>query len=350
MRFRNYMGKALTLVLIATLFASVLAIPTPVKAQADSTIVFDISHGQEDDHGGEFDDLDVLLEGNLTAMGYTVVWAAGGINSTILADADALIIGSIFGPGHEFLAAEVTAITEWFNGGNKFLWVGYDSDYTREPTEGKFINDESDKLLEAVGSHVYGEPSALYDEVENVDDASYRPVANETSDDPFVADIVAGVTRVMFHSGTVLYGSDSTTPGVNVEAKNLEANQITNVYPLLYSSNASQIQDGDDTAPYAHDDGATGSFVIVTLEINAGTAGTSVIVVSGSNQYGGYHPLTDHQYEEEAMNGYLLVKQAIDWGINRALNPPADYTLLIVGVGVAAVVIIIVVFLFMRRK
>ncbi|MHA1494202.1 MAG: hypothetical protein ACTSRQ_09300 [Candidatus Thorarchaeota archaeon] len=154
--------KAATLFVIAALFASVLSIPTAIQA-ADSTpasvsmgkIVFDYSHGQAPTDSG-VQALDASLAGNLTEMGYEVVWAIGGINATILTGAVGFIAGAIYGAGNGYLAAEVTAIGDWFNAGNKFMWIGYDSDYTKAPDAGQWNNDNMTMLLEAVGSHIYG--------------------------------------------------------------------------------------------------------------------------------------------------------------------------------------------------
>lgn len=340
--------KTFTYAFIALLFASFILLPAPVVAQEVAPIiVFDISHGQESDHGGSFDTYDANLAANLTEMGYTVVWAKGGINASILSDAAALIIGSIWGDGTEFLTAEITAIGDWFDTGNKFLWVGYDSDFTRDPTEGAFINDNSDDILEEVGSHVYGEPSALYDEEQNVDDQSYRVVSNVTSDNAFVADCVDGVNKVMTHSPTVLYYTATGTARA-ADAAPLEGTTYTNVYPVVYSSPASQIQDGDDTAPIAHDDGDTGSFVVMTVEIGAGAAGNSMIVVSGSKPYGGYHPMCDYEYAEEIMQGDKLVRQTIDWGITYVNQ--TDLTLILAIGAIGAIVVVVIIIAVMKKK
>jgi hypothetical protein len=133
--------KAATLFVITALFASILTIPTATQAAATPAatslgkIVFDYSHGQESG-SGTVQALDAMLEANLTAMGFDVVWARGGINATILTGAVGFVAGSIYGASNGYLAAEVTAIANWYNAGNKFMWIGYDSDYTSAPDSG----------------------------------------------------------------------------------------------------------------------------------------------------------------------------------------------------------------------
>ncbi len=314
MKQRLIARKALTLLVIGSLLASIFVLPLPVAAQAPSisyekgTIVFDYSHGQ---YSGSVAGMDEYLEGNLTAMGYEVVWAKGGLNATILDDAVALIMGAIYEEG--FSAAEVTAISTWFNAGNKFLWVGGDSDYGGAT----YITNNMSMVLESVGSHVYQEPTAVEDAYSNCG-SGYRAVANVTTTDPYVEAIVDGVSKVLMHGPTLLYGSNNATPGADVVPVALEDTDIDNVYPLLYYGPAATIVDGDITPPIAHDDEDEGSFVATTFEINAGADGSGVIVVSGASPYGDYRPMYADEYYEVTLDGYNLVLNAIHYGIIHA--------------------------------
>ncbi|TFG10368.1 hypothetical protein EU538_02130 [Candidatus Thorarchaeota archaeon] len=336
-----FIRRAAAVLLIAALFAPFFVGPVPVRAQDAPKIVFDYSHGQ---YASKLENTtDLQLENNLTDLGYEVVWAWGGINSSILSDADGLVLGSVYGESNVYLASEVTAIADWFNAGGKFLWVGFDSDYGGN----QYHHDTNIEILEAVGSHVYGEPTSVEDPISNTE-AAYRVVANGTSDDPFVADIVAGVDKVLMHGPTLVYGSNSDTPGENVEPVALETTTIPNVYPLIYYGAAAEIKDADTRYPYAHEDGQQGAFVAATLEVNAGDAGDGVIVVSGASAYGDYQPMCSWVYYDIALSGDHLVEQAIDFGMT--YQPPADMTLLLVGGGIGAVVIIILIVVLVRRK
>ncbi|MCF2136096.1 MAG: hypothetical protein K9W43_02555 [Candidatus Thorarchaeota archaeon] len=333
--------RVFAVLIMAAMLLPLFVGPTPVAAQTSAKkIVFDYSHGQYSSK--LWNTTDLQLANNLTALGYEVVWAYGGINNTILSDAVGLVLGSIYGDTNGYLASEVTAIANWFNAGGKFLWVGYDSDYS-----GAYINDNMTQILEAVGSHVYGEPTSIEDAYSNCG-AGYRPVANGTSNDPFVADIVAGTTKVLMHGPTLLYGSNSSTPAENTKPIDLETGSIANVYPLLYYGASATIADHDLTYPYAHEDGDKGAFVAATLEIKAGDNGDGVIIVSGASPYGDYQPMCSWEYKDVALNGDVFVKQAIDFGIDYAMNPPApapaplDMTLVLGAVGVVIVVIIVV--------
>ncbi|RDE13722.1 MAG: hypothetical protein C4K49_08295 [Candidatus Thorarchaeota archaeon] len=330
-----------TMLILAALFGSYLAAPVPVRAAGTGTIVFDLSHGQY--KATIFNTTDLWLTGNLTQMGYTVVWAKGGINASILENAVAFIAGSIYGVTKGYSTAELTAITDWFNTGKKFMWIGYDSDFGGYT----YINDNMTAILDGVDSHVYGEPTAVADPI-SCTGASYRVVANGTSTNSYVASIVANVNKVLMHGPTLVYGSNSTTPSHSTAPVALETTTITNVYPLLYYGGNATILDSDATPPIAHADGAKGKFVAATLEINAGTAKTGVLVVSGASPYGDYQPMYSDAYYGVALNGYNLVKQAIDFGINTATAVDMTLTYVIAAIGVVVVIVIIAIVL--KRK
>ena len=349
MRTGNIAKRGATIAVILALCVAFLPGPAPVQAAVMSdngwTIVFDYSHGQ---YSSYVELIDEWIEGNLSERGFTVIWALGGLNDSILADADALILGAIYGP-NGFTAAEVTAVGDWFNEGHKFLWVGGDSDY-----DGALVTNNMTLILEEVGSHVYHEPTAIEDPVSNCGGQGYRAVANGTSDDAFVAGIVEGVDAVLMHGPTMLYGSDSDTPGENVDPVALETVSIDNVYPLLYYGGSATIADGDVTYPYAHTDGDIGGFVAATLEVAAGTNETSVIIVSGASPYGDYSPMINHEYKGVPLNGEKLVVQGITVGLEKALyippTPPADMTMIYLAAGIGVIVIIIIVVVIMKKR
>jgi len=186
------------------------------------------------------------------------------------------------------------------------------------------VLDNQTMMLEAVGSHVYHEPTAVQDS-SSFAGASYRPVANITTSNPLMAAIVEGVEEVFVHSPTCLYGSDSDTPGENVTPVALETESIDNVYVLLqYSTNAT-IVDSDLTLPYTHEDGEHGAFPSVTLELLAGGDGSGAIVVSGGNVIGSYWPMMETSYAGvEDMDGMRFVKNLIQYGMLHAMTEQGE--------------------------
>ncbi|MHA1638068.1 MAG: hypothetical protein ACTSUO_06870 [Candidatus Thorarchaeota archaeon] len=339
MKINRLAKKTLTALVVAVLVVSIFTVTTPVAAQTEAkTIVFDYSHGQ---HSSSVEYLDEYLDGNLTALGYEVVWATGGLNASILANADALVIGAVYNA--LFTTAEITAISDWFNAGGKFMWVGGDSDYGGNT----YINNNMTLILEAVNSHVYLEPTSVEDSV-SCCGSGYRAVANGTSTDAFVADAVVGIDAVLMHGPTLLYGSNADTGTAAASPVALETVEIADVFPLLYYGAGAVVTDGDIVDPIAHDDGDVGAFVAVTYEANAGLANTGALVVSGASPYGDYRPMYADAYYDVDLDGHTFVLQLISFGLAMPMAPSTVTMLMIVAIGAVAVVIIVV--LVMKKR
>ncbi|MFX1483515.1 MAG: hypothetical protein ACFFCP_10025 [Promethearchaeota archaeon] len=332
----------LVFIILILLFGALLVSPSISVEEQESAkkILIDYSHGQDDSVYGR-ERFDPQLFNNLSAMGYEVVIAYGGINSSILEDVDGFLLGSIRGNMDGFMPEEIAAIANWFGEGNRFLWVAYDSDFPYPG--GPFINDNSTIVLEAVGSHVYGEPTHVWDLINNCG-AEYRPYANVTSDNPLVADIVRGVDAVLMHGATCLYGSASDNASSMTNPVALENTTIANVIPLLYYSPTASIVDQDDIMPIAHCNLDNGSFVACTIEFNAGANESGIIIVSGSAPYGSYCPMYADQYYNWTLNGHLLILQAIDFAMNYEPPVPLELPIVVTGVFVGIIFVAIVVY------
>ena len=324
--------------------------------QGEGKILFDYSHGA---YKSAAYGVDQELYTALFVMGYEVEQIYGGLNATILTNVSGLVLPNIWGVSNGYLASEITAVQDWFELGNKFLWVAGESDFD-EPDGGQVVLDNQTLILEAVGSHVYHEPTAVQDSV-SFAGASYRPVANITGDDAYIADIVNGVQEVFVHSPTCLYGSNNATPGEGVNPVALETTDIANVYVLLQFGGNATIVDSDITLPYVYEDGDKGEFVSVTMEINAGPNNDSVIVVSSGNIIGHYWPMMEDSYDvKEGMDGLYFVAQTIDFGMKEAAPVPVEPTTggggfvldtnTLIIIAVAAVVVIIIIVIIMKRR
>ena len=315
--------------------------PTVISAleQTGNRILVDYSHGQDNSNYGR-DRFDPLLFANLTAMGYEVIIATGGINSSILTGIDGFLLGSIRGIQDGFSEDEIAAVADWFAEGNKFLWVAYDSDYP-DPG-GPFINGNASLMLEAVGSHIYGEHTHIWDNELHCG-ANYRPIANVTSDNPLVKDIVIGVNAVLMHGATCLYGSASDNPSSTTNPVPLENTSIANVVPYLYYSPAAFIHDSDDLMPIAHNDGDNGSLVACAIELNAGENKTGVIVASGSAPYGSYCPMSADEYYNITLNGYTMILQTVAYAMGYIPPTPFEVQLLFLGTALGVIIVILVI-------
>jgi hypothetical protein len=275
------------------------------------TIVFDFSHGQRDYYGYDYD-----LKDLLETRGYNVVWANGGLNSTILENASALILGCVK-YGYSYSTSEVTAVSEWFNQGGKFLWIGGDSDWN----DHYIYNQEVYKILESVRSHVYPEQAHLKAKQNVVGNQAANVVANVTTQNSRFQSIVENITEVLMADGTTLYGSNHQYPNHELNPIDLETHNITDVYPILFYNPSSYVRDDFPPPMLVHSDFQEGAFVAVTLEDNAGCSGNGILVVSGTPIYGEYGATcwTDF-FGEGTLDGPIFINQLIDFGVDTAIQ------------------------------
>ena len=285
------------------------------QTPTNGTIMLDYGHGQCSDTALEED---LALESVLEELGYTVIWQNESFINGDLDEVDGLIIGSILGESYVFTENELVVISNWFNSGKKFMWIAGDSDYAGYT----YINDNMNAILEFVKSHVFLEPTDVYDEVLNCGQP-YRPIANVTTRTDFLLEAVVNVDSVLLHGPTLLYGSTSSNS--TAEAVPLESYTINNVYPLLMFSSSATIIDSDAVLPIAHSNNSVGSFVAVTIELQAGLNSESVLVVSGASPYGDFMPMFCSYYYSVNLTGDLFVSQTINLGMTLAemgYSPP----------------------------
>ncbi len=329
--------KLISTTLIALMIISFAApfIFTNVQAAETTniTIVIDASHGEI---SSKSEALTNQLIGNLTAKGYNVIVAKGGINATVLENATALLVGAVYGAN--FTSAEILAIKNWYNTGNKFIWVNGDSDYS-----GNYIVKNSNDILAAIGAHLRVEPTSVEDPESNCG-AGYRVVANVTNNDPTVAPIVKDVSKVLFHGPSILYGINADGDPVA-----LENTTLPNVYWIMKTSPAGIIVDHDLVSPVAHTVNQEGSFVIFAVELAAGPKANNVVMVSGAAGYGDYEPMFSDLYHDVNLTGSALVKQAIDYGVTKC-QPAMGIDPMIITAAIGAVVVVVIIAAVLKKK
>jgi hypothetical protein len=310
------------------------------------TIVFDYSHGQPD----QTDTLlpDVNLEANLTNLGYNTIWVEHGLNSSILENAVALMLGSVYHTGNGFREEELEAITDWFATGHKFIWIGADSDFETE-FYGEWGHDNMTEALERIGSHVYPEPSHVWDG-ENNCGSPYQVIATNFSSAPFLVDIGRDLNRVLMHGPTCLYLSLESPPKSNQSISKFQNASLENVYPVLsYSADAYLT----DTAPPEASLHTNYDHSPLVMEIHAGVSGTGVIVVSGNSPYADYRPMCQESYYGVNLDGHVFVRRLIDFSVNFALSDMSDIPDLrppLILFSIAGIAIISIVYVVRSRR
>jgi len=159
-------------------------------------------------------------------------------------------------PSVEYTEAELTAVVDWFNEGNKLLWVASDSDY---PDGQQLRIPDANAVLEAVGSRLRGENAEVQDPVVNFD-AAYRVKGVSDYCSEKYSFLVAGVKYAQFHGCGVIIGY------MNDKYYALEDTDIDGVYVIMTSSPTGVISDESAPAPEVHTPGEEGTFALMVLE------------------------------------------------------------------------------------
>jgi hypothetical protein len=293
--------------------------------------------------------------GNLTALGYEVVVERGGINSSILQDASALILFKIKTQAGNYTQAEIDAIVSWMKTGNKFLWVASDSDFLDTylaDTGSDFREDQPNKVLAAIGSHIRFELCSVESPTWNIG-AVYRVLSNVTNTaDPDVAKIATGITKPIYFPGpaAIIFANDQgTLVSYDTLPKPGLFSSVPAVFWVLKTAPDAKIVDGSPKFPpvfYSVDD--RGSFVLMAGEKYL--YGSSKVIATVESPIGdiGYSIWTD-LYRGVALDGPKILYNTIAWGLTADSAPiPTGYY--IVGAVVVVIAAVAVYFFFIKKK
>jgi len=350
--------KAFFTLIAATMLFSVFAI-SPIQPQAGKTIVIDQKAGRPYWQSSPPATGGAPLRnvvGNLTALGYTVVIERGGINSSVLQDASALILFKLLTQDGNYTQAELDAIANWMKTGNKFLWVASDSDYLDSyltVTGSDFREDQPNKVLAAIGSHIRFELCSVESPTWNIGAAPYRVLSNITNTaDPDVVTIMTGITKPIYFAGpaAIIFINDQ---GTYVSYDDLPKPGLFSSTPAVFwvlkTAPDGRIVDGSPKfPPVYYTAGQTGSFVLMAGEKYL--YGSSKVIATVETPIGdiGYSIWTD-LYRGMSLDGPKLLYNTIAWGLTPESAPiPTGYY--IVGAGVVIVVAAAVYFFFIKKK
>jgi hypothetical protein len=284
-------GIVLTSIALLTILAS---LGNPVKAATGTKVLIDLSHSNT--HDIDFDD----FVSDLTVWGFEVVLATGGINDTILADVDIFMETM---PYLNFTADETTALSDWFAGGNKSMWLATDSDFTTAAAVNGPIYQND--LLETVGAKLRFEPVSVESPDVNIE-APYRVLVPIFNRAPGVASAISANVRIgFFHGPAILCGWNGT------DYVDLETAAPENVTWIAKTSGSSVLVETDPSyLAYAHTEGQEGPFVIMAAE----EVGTNKIVLTGEAIFTVYKHMYGYPGERDyPQDDKILVKNVFNW-------------------------------------
>jgi hypothetical protein len=258
---RNLVPAILLLCLLAL---SVTALPT--SATAKPKVVVHLKGALEPDA-----QLQAIIS-NMTWIDWVV--ELGDLTASDLANAKMLIMVKA-DAALEYTTNELTAVENWFNTGDKAIWVAGESDY---PGDNARIAT-GNAVLEAIGSVLWFESCETVDPVTNAG-ADYRVYGISTNCDPEVSFLVAGVTNALFHGPGAIIGY------YDGEYHKLEVERPSNVFIVMTSSETGTIAEYTEPISEAHTVGDTGMFPLLVVEVDY--AKKNVIIASADAPFDHY--------------------------------------------------------------
>jgi len=307
--------RKLVLPFLLILTIAVIATTPPFMVIATNSpkpvIAVDLAHGENDKA------LSYMM-GNMTDFEFKVL--SEPITGDALEDVTILIIGQ---PMTVFTPEEVMAIQNWLAEGEKVLWVASDSDYGSGPQSQQAAN----AILEAIGSSLRIDFSAVYDDVVNCG-RFYRVVGlvQPDEDTPLRDKIVMDFQ----HEGKVLYHGPAPLAWVDEEGNwhNLTKTKPENVYRIVWTSENGYIGDNNPPPTMAYLDELTGHILAryVMLAVEHDRENNNLIIVSGESPYGDYQPTWTSEYYGVELDGPQFVMNLIRWAYLMATVPPVTVT------------------------
>ncbi|WP_010478888.1 CGP-CTERM sorting domain-containing protein [Thermococcus zilligii] len=288
-----------------------------------ATVGIDLAHGENDKGLTVLTDKNgtVLVEGILKKIG-DVTWvyigpgdkadtlgiqqAGESITYDAIKNINFLIIGQ---PTQPLSPDEINALKQWWNDGNRILWIAGDSDYG----SGVQTINNVNAILDALGVNLRLDQCSAEDSQSNAG-AGYRVVGIVNPDDktPNKDDITKDFQnggKVLFHGPGVVAYVDG-----NGNWKALGPNAgMENVYVIVTTSENGQIVENSEPAANAYTVGDTGRFPLLAVQIFPDKK--NVLIVSGETPYGGYEPIWSPLYYGVKLDGPTFITNFIHWAI-----------------------------------
>jgi hypothetical protein len=273
-------NKLIRLFLLSTLLMSI-TFTALASAQTNGKVVVHLKGALEAD-----DNLKAAME-DYSYVDWDVV--TGDITATDLGGVDMLVMIQA-DPAVDYTSDELDVVTEWFDEGNKLLWVASDSDY---PDGQELRPPDANAVLEAVGSSLRGEHGETQDPVVNFD-AAYRVKGVSTYCSEDYKFLVAGVTYAQFHGCGVIIGY------LNGNYYALEDTDIDGVHVIMTSSDTGVISDESAPAPEAHSPGEEGAFAMMVLEE---MGNNNYVIATSDAPFSHYSPMYKPEIQREDRYG-----------------------------------------------
>ena len=214
-----------------------------------------------------------------------------------------------------FTAGNLSAIETWFETGDKFLWVGGESDYG-----GYYLaNNTSNPVLAEIGSDLRLDSGSVEDPTSN-DAAAYRVVVNTTGVSSDLTDYVTdGFHQLVMHGPTaVAYAANSTHWG---DLRTADLAFGGNEVNIVLNTSAGAIPVDNDLSLKGSDyytyNNVTGNYPMLVTQTIDDVSGVkdSMVAVSGESIFTDYKFMNGDTTEKkgEHHNGSVVIANLISY-------------------------------------
>lgn len=210
---------------------------------------------------------------------------------------------------------DVVAINDWFDTGNKLLWVAGADDF------GNYWRaNQTNPLLEAIGTPLRFDAGGMQDFASN-DGAAYRVLANSTgTSSPLVDYVSANFTNAFFFAPTAINYHDGSKI---TDLRNASLPQTIDI--VLNSSRFATIIDQDLSQgedDYYINSATVGSYPMVAVDHNS-SASNSMLVLSGEKMFSDYkfmYGSTRFYDTSQSHDGSMVVDKLMSYYFVEVLN------------------------------
>lgn len=281
----------------------------------------------------------VYMQGNMTQVTWVVITDV--LNFDKIKNADMIIMVGV-DTSQNFTSDELAAVKQWFDQGNKVIWITGDSDYSSDKP--RMI--QANRVAETLGTKLRNDDCQPNDAVRSPTGA-YR-IGSDITPDPAASTLSDGVTgMVLFHGPGVLAAIQDSN-WVSLTDKTID-----NIYRIAYTGPQAIITEQTPPTAKAYVAGAQGKFVLMAAEV---MRNNGIVIFSTSapfDQYRGmwqsgtYNDLKD-------LAGPQFVTNVVLWSVGLKGTKPKFQTPLIEYLPYAAVVVVVVIaavyVFYLRRK
>jgi len=251
-------------------------------------------------------DKDVLkpLTNSITSVEWRII--TGNFTFKNITDAKMLIVVKV-DPKDNFTVIELSDINRWWRSGGKTLWVFGDSDHDMD---GCLRINDTNSLLEAIGSVLRLENCEVVDEVSNVGIVN-AIIANVNPDKPLdFLSISTSHGVLMYRSSVIVAKIDDTWHALEGQLP-----KDRHIYRIVWSDDNAKVVDNLEPKPIIHKVNSSGKLVLTAVEMFPTTR--NLLIVSGGPLFFNNYTMWSVKVGNTTLSGLEFIRNIVLWGTSK---------------------------------